>query len=802
MKTTLGNLVTLFLSTWVLTLLGCSSAPQPTQQQADVDYDLVLSMPSKAVDFDTRVRPVTERRCVVCHGCYDAPCQLKLSSYAGMQRGGSTTRVYDGARIQAIDPTRLGVDAKTIPEWRNKGFHPVLPETVSESPRENLEQSIMYQLLRMKQRHPQPRVGMLPDDVDVALDRAQMCASNSGFTELEKNHPLWGMPYGLPNLSEEEYATLVWWLAQGAPGPQPVEISVASQQQIQAWETFLNQPDNKQRLVSRYIYEHLPQAHIHFEGSPADEFFRLVRTPSPPGEPIAEIASVRPYDDPGGAYYYRLQPYEASRVLKTHSVYEWSPARMARYKELFLKPDYSVDTLPGYDPELSANPFKVFEAIPPISRYEFLLDDAHFFIEGFIKGPVCRGQIALNVIEDQFWVFFLQPRAQSITLQPDFINASVDYLNLPSAQGDDSLRVFAAWLDYLERQRNYLASKNLFLEEYFNSEQKVIDIHKGVELIWDGEGRNRNAGLTVFRHFDSASVTQGLVGDFPETAWVLDYPLFERIHYLLVAGFNIYGNLTHQLTTRLYMDFLRMEAENQFLLFLPKAQRKRIHDGWYQGLHENVWENFDNAFAVTMALDTVKGYEQEDTQRELYVLLMQRLGKQIVGQDLINRCHAEDCESAGSSVSHEADRMMRRIAAKKGKSLIVFPDVSFVRVKLPKGEDLVYTLILNKGYSNITSMFESEAQRDRSQDTLTVVKGLQGAYPNFFFTVERDQLEDFVMAVESVVDRDDYERFVGRFGIRRTNTRFWAESDWYHDWIQAHDPVTAGLLDYNRYRNR
>ncbi|MET0049778.1 MAG: fatty acid cis/trans isomerase [Candidatus Thiodiazotropha sp.] len=264
----------------------------------------------------------------------------------------------------------------------------------------------------------------------------------------------------------------------------------------------------------------------------------------------------------------------------------------------------------------------------------------------------------------------------------------------------------------------------------------------------------------------------------------------------------IYGNLTHQLTTRLYMDFLRMEAENQFLLFLPMEQRKAIRDGWYQGLHENVWENFDSAFAVTMELDTVKGYQQEDTQRELYGLLMQRLGQPIAGQDLINRCHAEDCESQGSAANQEADRMMRRIAAKKGESLIVFPDVSFVRVKVPKGEDLVYTLILNKGYSNITSMFESEAQRDRSQDTLTVVKGLQGAYPNFFFTVERDQLEDFVMAVESVVDRDDYERFVGRFGIRRTNTRFWAESDWYHDWIQAHDPVTAGLLDYNRYRNR
>jgi hypothetical protein len=802
MKTILVNFTKLLASILVLIVLGCSSAPKHTQQQADVDYDLLFALPSNPVDFESQVQPVTDRRCVVCHGCYDAPCQLKLSSYAGMQRGGSSTRVYNGARIQAIEPTRLGIDAYSTEEWRAKGFLPVLPDTGSGTPRENLKHSIMYQLLRMKQRHPQPRVGMLPDDVDVELDRAQVCASSTGIAQLQQNHPLWGMPYGLPNLSEDEYATLVWWLAQGAPGPQPREISDQSLQQIHAWESFLNQPDKKQRLVSRYIYEHLPQAHIHFEGTPPDEFFRLVRSPTPPGDPVTEIASVRPYDDPGGEFYYRLLPYEASRVLKTHSVYEWSPARMQRYRELFLQPAYTVDELPGYASQLAANPFKVFEAIPPISRYRFLLDDAHFFIEGFIKGPVCRGQIALNVIEDQFWVFFLQPRDQSITLQADFIKASADYLNLPSEKGDNSLRVISNWLDYLQRQRNYLASKNLFLEDYFNSEQRVIDIHKGVKLIWDGNGSNPNAGLTVFRHYDSASVTQGLVGDYPETAWVLDYPLFERIHYLLVAGFNIYGNLNHQLTTRLYMDFLRMEAENQFLLFLPMEQRKAIRDGWYQGLHENVWERFEDAFAVSMELDTVKGYEHEDTQRELYRLIMQRLGKKITGEDLINRCRSDACDAKGSNSAQEADRLMRRIAAKQGASLVVFPDLSFVRVKDPKGEDLVYTLILNKGYSNITTMFESEEQRDRSQDSLTVVKGLQGAYPNFFFSVERDQLEDFVQTVENITNRDDYEHFVGRFGIRRTNSRFWAESDWYHDWIQARDPITAGLLDYNRYRNR
>lgn len=33
------------------------------------------------------VKPILESRCVVCHGCYDAPCQLKLSSPEGIDRG-------------------------------------------------------------------------------------------------------------------------------------------------------------------------------------------------------------------------------------------------------------------------------------------------------------------------------------------------------------------------------------------------------------------------------------------------------------------------------------------------------------------------------------------------------------------------------------------------------------------------------------------------------------------------------------------------------------------------------------------
>src|SRR5690606_13838627 len=92
----------------------------------------------------------------------------------------------------------------------------------------------------------------------------------------------------------------------------------------------------------------------------------------------------------------------------------------------------------------------------------------------------------------------------------------------------------------------------------------------------------------VLRHFDSATVLKGLVGQIPQTAWVIDYTLLERIHYLLVAGFDVYGNFSHQTLTRLYMDFLRMEGEFNFLALLPTEERLRLRDYWYRDASENV----------------------------------------------------------------------------------------------------------------------------------------------------------------------------------------------------------------------
>ncbi|MCF6354953.1 MAG: fatty acid cis/trans isomerase [Candidatus Polarisedimenticolaceae bacterium] len=766
---------------------------------ADAEEGLPPFIQDDPVLFEQQVKPILERRCVVCHGCYDAPCQLKLSSGEGLRRGASEEFIYNPRRIASMQPTRLFVDAKSTPEWRSRGFYPVLNEG-QQSPEENLKNSVLYRLLRQKQRHPQPQTDLLPDSFTLELGREQTCPTLETVDEFTQKNPLWGMPYAMPNLSEQEYRTLVSWLAQGASVPAPSAPSTMVLPQIKLWEQFLNQPTNKQQLVSRYLYEHLFHAHIHFANTPSREFYRLVRSTTPPGEVIDEIPTLRPYDAPGVApFYYRLLRYHPSIVVKNHIVYEFSDERMERYRTLFLTPEYEVPELPSYEPEIASNPFKAFADIPATSRYRFLLDDAYFFIEGFIKGPVCRGQIALDVIEDQFWVMFFDPDQPVFTNSAQFIGKMADELQIP-VESSSNLDLLRIWTDYWQGQRRYMLEKQAWFKEMGKH-----DIEHAMGYIWDGDGKNPNAALTVFRHFDSGSVAYGLIGGNPETAWVIDYPLFERIHYLLVAGFNVYGNMGHRVSTRVYMDFLRMEGEDYFLAFLPANQRKEIRDAWYIGQRSAV-EKLFSAPQDWLSIDSVSGYQTDDPQSELYQQIKQRLAGVAQQAQAMNHCGALRCDGLPERAETEVDRAMNKLAQLQGANLHAFPDVAFVRVRMDDPEeDLAYTLIRNKAYKNVTSFLADEHERDRSdigRDTMTVVKWLEGSYPNFFFSVAQSDIEDFAQRCATIRNYNDYERFVDQYGVRRTNPAFWELADWFQDKLARSNPVLSGLFDLNRYQNR
>jgi hypothetical protein len=127
-----------------------------------------------------------------------------------------------------------------------------------------------------------------------------------------------------------------------------------------------------------------------------------------------------------------------------------------------------------------------------------------------------------------------------------------------------------------------------------------------------------------------------------------------------------------------------------------------------------------------------------------------------------------------------------------------------LRVQLDEvdSKEVADTIVLNKGYRNITSVFEDDDRRDRDNDTLTVTKSLEGSYPNFFLEGNAADLERFAERLLAIRTSEDYEAFVTSYGIRWTNPAFWSSADWYHAKYAQDEPIRAGLFDLNRYHHR
>lgn len=771
-----------------VTLLALSSGCQ-NEQDSDATYE-EAPRPQQLVQhyqFHRDIKPILEQKCVACHACNDAPCQLKLEAASGLERGASKHKVYDGGRAEDIAPTRLHVDGHSVQDWRQQGFYSVL-STPGQTQAADAKASLLMQMLTLGYQNPVAVAEPLDDRYRLGITRQSQCPTPDEFAEYADDNPQGGMPYGVSGLSANEFNTVKTWLEQGAVIDQaPTPFTAAQQQQIQTqietWESFLNQPDLKSQLVARYLYEHLFLAHLYFSdiGVQPTPFFQLVRSYRNAPEPIEVVATVRPNDDPGRPIYYRLRPITDTLVHKTHIIYGLNDQRMQRYRALFLQQDWQVDSLPGYDYQHASNPFLAFAAIPARARYQFMLDSAEYFTRTFIRGPVCRGQIATDVIRDQFWVMFEDPAQEQYVSNEDHRRKATPLLGLPGEKSH-ILDLGSEWLKYQNKRNRY---RDLRTRQYHRAFNQGLSLNN----IWDGDGHNNNAFLTVFRHHNSASVERGWWGRNPKTLWLMDYPLFERTYYELVVNFNVFGSVSHQAQTRLYFDLIRNGGETNFLQLLPPQQRKAIYHDWYAGSGK-----IKTAIAYH-TLDTrtptaIPFQPDAPVQDQLIALVQDRFGH-LLPADPINRCR-QHCEQ----------NPLTRLASAPAAQLpgIGFlPDVTVLRVDQADGDFKLYSLIRDRAHSNVAFMFAEEDRYQPDEDSVTVLDFPISSYPNFMFRVPQAELEDFVKTLIMITTEQERGKLVDRWGVRRTDADFWNNFHSGTRFLNQHRPLESGIFDLNRY---
>jgi hypothetical protein len=267
----------------------------------------------------------------------------------------------------------------------------------------------------------------------------------------------------------------------------------------------------------------------------------------------------------------------------------------------------------------------------------------------------------------------------------------------------------------------------------------------GLDLksVWDGDGKNDNAALTVFRHFDNATVVKGLVGGYPKTAWVMDYPLLERVHYLLVAGFDVFGNVGHTISSG--DGKTRVEAALLGFKAAPHIP-----------------------------------YRTTTPERELFELLRERVKSVVV--DRYELPHSE--------------AVLARLATVHGVAASVLPEASFLTIR--EGDKRTHFSILrDSAHSNVAHLFGESARRINEEDSLTVVQGFASAYPNALFSIDRQEVAAFVEAVGKLDGEASYKALRLRFGVLRNSPQFWPHSDLINQASLKLGPLDSGLFDYN-----
>ncbi|MEM1155445.1 MAG: fatty acid cis/trans isomerase [Pseudomonadota bacterium] len=778
--------------TAALLLVGClptdSSVAQPgpavSQQQT--------------YSYENDIKPILDQKCIACHACFDSPCQLTLTSAEGLMRGATEKGIYSGTRFTNADPTRLFIDAHGQEQWRQKGFYSMFNERGG-GDANNLERSVFFKMIELGKNNPLPANSPVPEDIPLGLYRANACATIDQFDAYAKRQPLQGMPLAITGLSDKEYETLKQWILEGSViDTKPRSASDAERQQVDDWESYLNRDGLRNQLVARYLYEHLFPSHLYFPDIESGRFYELVRSKTPPGKPIEVIATLRPHDEPGPEFYYRLRPVDSTLVHKTHLPYPLGEAKLARFDALFFSGDWKVDKLPGYTRANNVNPLATFQDIPAEARYRFLLDNAHYFIETFIRGPVCAGQVATNVIRDQFFVMFQDPKSDLSVTDARYMDAILPHMELvPQKEG-----LLAMYPDWLERADEMNVYNGMRGDAY----KAAQPLGPALSDIWDGDGHNENAALTVFRNYDNAMVSKGFVGAISPTVWVMDYPLLERTFYLLVVNYNVFGSVATQAETRLYFDLMRANGENNFLHFMPPGVRTAMRDSWYLGseAETKVTKTYQ---IVNEAMPVQIDYKTMDPKAEFINLVIQRLGAAAGAPDVLNRCEAQPCYSEGASaIEQRIEASLQALAStpasEKGARFVDFmPDEAFLRVSTDKaGGGYAYTLIRNKVHSNVAFMFDETERRRPELDTLTVYPGLLGSYVNYMFHVPAQDIEKFTEAMQAVASAKDFSNLAREYGLPRSHPEIWDNFQWFFEYMQATAPLEAGIYDLNRYK--
>jgi hypothetical protein len=770
------NVIGLFLLFCLfIFFLNCSIKPIVVDEEENIssqinaqerDPNALRLIERQSSFYLSKVQPILNSRCVVCHACTEAPCSLYLHSYEGAFRGAMTdTQLLSS--VLSNQPARMK-DGKTLRDWQKKGFSKVLNfESSKDSPRNNM-------LFRFVEQAKNNNIGTF--DYKAAeryLEAGKVCPTDAKkLDEHFKAHPYVGMPFALPPLSTTQIEILRRWAATGSNGPSEQAQTAMAQpfdlELIKEWETFFNDPSPKGRLAARYIYEHIFLSHIHFERTPDDEFYEIIRSRTNQPHPPIEIVSERPFDDPKAeVFYYRFKKVTEAIVRKTHVTMDLNNRDLSRWRKNFIEADWGLEKISPVEYK-SKNPFEYFKQIPAKARYSFMLDKSYGIVNAMIRGSVCTGKRATYAIRDHFWVLFLDPDFDPSVKEPEI--GEREWIPLSTSKED----------------------RDNIIKKLIKADSNKFSYT--TDMIWKGNGDNPNALLTVFRHELSASVNRGLVGKLPTTVWVLNFSNFERMYYNLVVEYMPWGSAAHQYSTWRSMTYHRQESEERFLMFFPPEFRARIRNRWKEGLSEYA----SQFLAMKPEKDTAELEDQNGHPVEkLMTKIIEEMPKKVIENpnsyflQSINEYQPNDFIDSIEKWEREI-KLVNSLPRHKFARYL--PNIIYLKV-----ENRAYSILSNRAFKFNDMILGQNLAYDPQYDSISIMKGLLGDRPELFIELSLNDCSLFLKRLLAVNSETEWVELKKRYSIRRNDAKIWASLDWFYEYDRNSDLLESGLIDMNQY---
>jgi hypothetical protein len=724
-------------------------------------------------EYIAKVQPLLASRCVACHSCYEAPCLMHLTSYEGLQRG--LTKNERFGLVEDLPPNRLK-DAPIYkglnntpkwnqPEWLHREFYPVFQ--LGDNGKLDLKNSLFSMALEKGKNHTQ-NFSLNADDYPSGHTCSQ---STEELAEAHQLYPMMGMPYALPALEESEYKILNDWMKKGARGPtnetRKVWNEPSQPETVNKFEKFFNGATPKAKLVTRYIYEHSYFAHIHFKGTPHDEFYEIIRASNAIGDP-REIVTEMANDPIRTNFVYRLRRVHEVIARKTHNVWDLNEQDLNEWRNLFFESSWpDEDKIVEFDTGLSGkdrkNPMVYFKIIPSKVRYAFMVRNADMLIGEVVRSPSCTGKVATLAIKDHFWVFFLSIKG----------NEKFEKVN---HQAPQSLKEVIT---------------NTVKQKIFNEK-----IPKNEVPTFNEQDLDTNMSLSIFRHFTTVTVNKGLWGGDPQNIWVFDYDNYEDLYYNLVVNYKPWLAATHQVLTWEHMVKNRKIAEKRFIDFFLEG------DSQCKNCARWVWERWEKGVLKRTGQEEIKMNDAvKRAQNKLHSVMARDVSSEV---DELNSYTRKASQYSKSEIGEWENQMLALTHKMNKVRYKDFPDLMYIKLSDENGKENIYSLIVDRTYKtnnniaagiiNQNMVFVPEANR------IVIIKGILGNHPNLIFNLKREDAADFIDKLKLIQSLQDWVDFRSSFALKRNDPQFWKVYDDILEWQFKHDSLNAGIIDLNLYQ--